>query len=66
VLAPPLPALSRDEVWILSHHASSFDVPSLSIFGHWSDLFTADAIDQWFENFHHYEVTLVSLHVSNS
>ena len=38
----------------------------LPIFGRWSDLFTADAIDQWFENFHHYEVTLVSFYVSNS
>jgi len=45
----------------------SYDVTSLSIFGRRSDLsFTADAIDQWFENFHHYEVTLVSFNVSNS
>jgi hypothetical protein len=39
----------------------------ITISGHGSDQnFTADAIDQWFENFHHYEVTLVSFNVSNS
>jgi hypothetical protein len=45
---------------------SSFDITS-SVSGLSSDHFiTADAIDQWFENFHHYEVTLVSFNVSNS
>ncbi|KAF8464993.1 hypothetical protein DFH94DRAFT_389798 [Russula ochroleuca] len=44
---------------------SSFDITS-SVSGLSSDHFiTADAIDQWFENFHHYEVTLEEMAVAS-
>jgi hypothetical protein len=53
-------------VWIVRISTMfSFDITSLSISDSDHFFVTADAIDQWFENFHHYEVTLVSFNVSD-